>query len=378
MIDFHILKQSSRSRARLGILKTSHGEVETPCLVPVATQAVVKTLTSEEAVETGSQMLIANTYHLHLYPGEAIVKRAGGIHEFMHWRRPLMTDSGGFQVFSLGFGKDLAVNKITHTKSKTQIEQGRQPKLLSITDDGVEFRSHRDGRKLFIGPKESIRIQTAIGADIAFAFDECPPPHASRAYMTQSVSRTHRWEIVSLKYHSHKQALYGIVQGGRYKELRMQSAQFIARLPFDGFSIGGEFGDNKSAMTRMLNVVMRELPDEKPRHLLGVGHLEDIESIIKSGIDTFDCTVPTHYARHGVAFTSHGRLDMYKQKFLTDKNPLDTTCACIVCQSYRRNYITHLLRAREITALKLLTFHNLHFFHSLISSLRNKIKEGKL
>ncbi|MEW6610244.1 MAG: tRNA guanosine(34) transglycosylase Tgt [Patescibacteria group bacterium] len=394
---FKILKQSTRSRARIGILKTPHGEIETPCLVPVATSAVVKTLTSEEAAAAKCQALIANTYHLHLQPGEQVIKRAGGLHQFMHWDRPLMTDSGGFQVFSLGFGKEFGINKmaradtrgtsrlvlsLTNAENKSdtllRVPAGQQPKLLTITDDGVEFRSHRDGAKLFIGPKESMRIQAALDADIIFAFDECPPPHADKEYLEESLRRTHRWAQASLQYHSPRQALFGIVQGGRFQTLRRESARCIAALPFDGIGIGGEFGHQKTHMNKMLNTIIAEVSAQQPRHLLGVGHLEDIPLIIKAGIDTFDCTVPTHYARHGIAFTSHGRLDMAKSRWLRDNKPLDRKCACFVCCDYRRTYLCHLLRAKEITGLKLLTYHNLFFFNTFIEQIKIKIKTGTL
>lgn len=378
MINFKVFKKSSRSRARLGILITPHGEVETPCLVPVATQAVVKTLTSQEVKESGSQLLISNTYHLHLRPTEKIVERAGGLHTFMNWQGGLMTDSGGFQVFSLGFGKDLNSTKITKGKPSSEVKHGDQPKEIKITHDGVFFRSYLDGKELFLGPKESIKIQQALGADIILAFDECPPPQASKKYLVTSLETTHRWAELSLKSKTSNQALYGIAQGGKYKDLRLNSAKFIASLNFDGFAIGGEFGGDKKIMSQMLGWVNDELPETKPRHLLGIGYLEDIPLAIKNGVDTFDCIVPTHFARHGVAFTSHGKLDLFKTKFLTDKKPLDTECGCVVCGSYKRNYICHLLRAKEITPLRLLTLHNLYYFNKVVEGYRKMIKVGKI
>ena len=384
MFGFEIKKRSQKSRARIGVLKTSHGEMETPTLVPVATQAVVKTLTSEEAIRTETQILIANTFHLHLKPGEKFIKSAGGLHKFMNWPRPMMTDSGGFQVFSLGFGKDHGVGKILKGRSRVKVKQGDQPKLLRIGYDGVLFRSPVDGREVFLGPKESIKIQETLGADIIFAFDECPPPHADKAYVSKSLKLTHRWAEISLRAKSAsrrtKQAIYGIVQGGRFKDLRKESARLISSLPFDGIGIGGEFGKNKKEMSGIISAAISELPENMPRHLLGIGHPEDIIPIIKAGVDTFDCTLPTHYARHGVAFVFGGsktvRLDMNKSKFLYDKKPLDPKCACEVCAAYARNYISHLFRAKEITALRLLTFHNLFFFNSLIEKIRRGIRKG--
>ena len=381
MISFKILKKSKRTKARLGLLKTKHGVIETPCLVPVATQAVVKTLTSEEVKETKSQILICNTYHLHLKPGEDLIRKAGGLHQFMNWPGPLMTDSGGFQVFSLGFGKDYGIGKILKEKNTGEIEYGQQPKLLKITQDGVYFRSFLDGKKIFLGPKESIKIQEKLGADIIFAFDECTSPIANYRYTKKSLERTHKWAIQCLKAKSTKrkaQSLFGIVQGGRFKDLRVESARFIGNLPFDGFGIGGEFGDDKKKMLAMLNWVIRELPHGKPRHLLGIGYLEDIPKIIERGVDLFDCNVPTHYARRGIAFVSSGKLDLGQAKFLKDNNSLDKKCSCFVCQNYKRNYICHLFRAKEITALKLLTFHNLYFFNNFVEKIREKIKQGKM
>ncbi len=350
--------------------------METPAFVPVATQAVVKALDSARVLETKTQLLIANTYHLHLRPGERIIKNAGGLHSFMHWPRPLMTDSGGFQVFSLGFGKDLASSKMSKKREREEIPPALQPTSLKITEDGVLFRSYLDGKELFIGPRESMAIQRALGADIIFAFDECPPPRVAEAYMIASVEKTHRWAKRSLDAHDPKQALYGIVQGGRFKNLRIQSARFIGALPFDGFGIGGEFGASKREMGNMLHSVSDELPHGKPRHLLGVGHPEDIEIIVRAGMDTFDCIAPTHYARRGIAYTSKGMVDLKKKIFGRDKKPLDPSCSCFVCTSYSRHYLHHLLRAHEITPLELLSFHNLYFFNTRLEDIRRRIKTG--
>jgi tRNA-guanine transglycosylase len=378
MIDFKIIHKSKKSNARIGKLSTPHGEIETPAFVGVATQAVVKTLTAKEVEEAKSTILISNTFHLHLKPGEEYLKKAGGIHEFMQWNHPLMTDSGGFQVFSLGFGRDHGVGKILKEKTTLTIKAGKKPKNVKITEDGVFFRSPKDGQRLFIGPKESIAIQEAIGADIMFAFDECTSPVADYFYTKKSLEKTHRWAQICLDSKKTDQALYGIVQGGKFEDLRTESAKFIGSLPFDGFGIGGEFGDEKRTMSDMLQSTLPYLPEEKPRHLLGIGHLEDIAEVMKSGIDTFDCIVPTHYARHGVAFTSEGKLDMRKSKYLTDKSLLDEKCKCTTCTTYTKAYITHLLRAEEITALRLLTMHNLYYFNTYVEKLREEIKSGKI
>ena len=371
----------------MGILKTAHGEIETPCLVPVATQAAVKTLTSEEARQTKSQILICNTFHLHLKPGEDFIKKAGGLHKFMNWSKPLMTDSGGFQVFSLGFGHDLQVGKIlkyfpgstsSPQAAKEILKENQQPKFLKITDEGVFFKSPLDGSQLFIGPKESIRIQEDLGADIIFTFDECTAPLTSRAYAEKSLKRTHDWAKKCLDVRRTKQALFGIVQGSKFRDLREQSARHINSLGFDGFGIGGDLGSTKQDMKKIIGWTLSHLDESNPRHLLGIGRLEDIENIIKWGMDTFDCTVPTHYARRGIAFTATAKLDLNKAKFLTDLKPLDKKCDCFVCQNYKRNYIAHLIRAKEITGMKLLTFHNLYFFNSFVEKIRLKILSGKI
>ena len=385
-MKFHILKKSKLSNARLGRIETENGVIETPSFVPVATQAVVKTLTSQDVLETNSQVLICNTFHLHLKPGEEIVKKAGGIHEFAHLKKPLMTDSGGFQVFSLGFGRDHGVGKIDNAKDKKKVIKIKtQPQNLKIMHDGVYFKSPIDGRELFLGPKESMKIQQKLGADIIFVFDECTSPLADYEYTKKSLEKTHQWAQICLDEHNKhrqksksQQALYGIVQGGKYEDLRLESAKFIGAMDFDGFGIGGEFGNDKKQMPKMLTWVMQELPEKKPRHLLGIGKLEDIEKIIKSGVDTFDCTVPTHYARRGIAFTSKGKLNLKQTKFLKKREPLDKNCVCRVCLHYKKDYLCHLLKAGEITAMSLLTFHNLHYFNNYVAEIRAKIKRGEI
>ncbi len=300
-----------------------------------------------------------------------------------------MTDSGGFQVFSLGFGRDFGISKILkknlNNKEKRNkflanesIKEGAQPQKIKIAQDGVYFQSPIDGAKLFLGPKESIKIQEKIGADIIFSFDECTPPLASYEYTKKSLLKTHNWAKKCLDVKKTNQALFGIIQGGRYKDLRMESAKFISDLPFDGFGIGGEFGSDKNKMSEMIRWVVDELPEKKPRHLLGIGYLEDIEMVIKSGIDLFDCTVPTHYARRGIAFTSEGELNLKQIKFLKKREPLDKECVCKVCLVYKKDYISHLLRAGELTAFKLLTFHNLCYFNNFIEDIRMKIKKREI
>src|SRR3989344_3032620 len=388
MFEFRVKKKSKRSRARLGILKTLHGEVMTPAFVPVATRAAIKTLSSEEAFEAKCQIAIVNTFHLHLTPGGNMVKKAGGLNRLMNWPRPLMSDSGGFQVFSLGFGLDQGVGKILKTfpggKRHEAFQSDVKPKKIKITRDGVYFRSLLDGSRLFMGPNESIQIQEKLGADIIFAFDECTSPLSDKKYIKESLERTHRWAMICLQTKKSqpfdkaqgKQAIFGIIQGSSFKNLREESAMFINGLGFDGFGIGGDLGASKITTQKILRWSLPLLDERKPRHLLGIGYPEDMERIIKEGVDLFDCTVPTHYARRGVAFVPSGKLDMRRAKFLTDQNPLDKKCACSVCDSYRRNYICHLIRAREITGMKLLTLHNLYFFNTLVENIREKIRKG--
>lgn len=404
MIEFKVLKQSKKSRARLGVLKTPHGEVQTPALVPVATLAAVKALRSDEIAATKSQILIANTYHLHLQPGEVIVKRAGGVAKFMGWNGPMMTDSGGFQVFSLGFGRDYGVGKVrktakpqTHaraanyypTKLDRAIEHGAQPNAVKITDDGVHFRSPLTGEELFLSPKISIGIQEKLGADIIYSFDECTPPGASREYVKASLDRTHRWAAQCIALKKSDQALYGIVQGSYYQDLRKESARAIVAMGdgFAGYGIGGDIGEFKFGPTTVLGWTVPLLDPRKPRHLLGIGDVDDLERIVKGGADTFDCTIPTHYARRGVAYTSKDKINFNKASLLRDQGPVDRACGCRICQGaggdrrgggYSRSYIAHLVRANEITGGALLTFHNLYFFNTLVERIREKIKKGSI
>ena len=388
MFEFKILKRSKKSRARLGVISTPHGEIETPAFIPVATRATIRTLDSNEVAEVGSQALIANTYHLHLAPGETIVKKAGGIHGYMQWDKPLMTDSGGFQVFSLGFGRDHGVGKVLKDEREKTVSEGAQPVAVKITEEGVHFRSPIDGKQHFLSPKVSVGIQEKLGADIIFAFDECPSPLSNEEYMRKSLEKTHRWARESLQAKSNKlQAIYGIVQGGAFKHLRLESAKIIGAMEgFEGFGFGGEFGYNKVQTKKGICDVSDQLPPEKPRHVLGIGHPEDFPIIASAGGDTFDCIAPTHYARRGIIFTSKGpstvlgtsRLDLRKPRFLKELKPLDPNCRCEICKTYTRSYISHLLRGHELTGLKLATYHNLYFFNHLAATIRKRIKNGDL
>ena len=379
MFSFKILKHSKKSRARLGVISTPHGDIETPAFVPVATRGTIRTLDTREVEEAGSQVLICNTFHLHIAPVEKIFQKAGGIHGYMDWKKPLMTDSGGFQVYSLGFGRDHGIGKVLKDEQEKVLKEGSQPHAVKITDEGVFFRSPIDGKQLYLDPKVSIGIQEKLGADIIFAFDECPSPLADELYMRASLEKTHRWAAECLKAKKNaKQALYGIVQGGAFRELRKESARVIGAMDFEGFGFGGEFGYDKKTLKKVISEVSDELPVGKPRHVLGIGHPEDFAIIAAAGGDTFDCIAPTHYARRGVVFTSKGRLDLRKPQFVKEDKPLDPSCTCAVCDTYSRSYISSLLRAHELTGMKLATMHNVFYFNALAEKVRRAIKKGEL
>lgn len=399
-MKFEITKKSKKSGARLGRIKTAHGELHTPAFFPVATKATIKTLTSHDIKEIEFEGILANTYHLHLQPGEKIVKKIGGLHKFMNWQGVVATDSGGFQVFSLGAG-------ITHKTSKIPIrnsadrQNNAQEKnrplgsvgFVKITEEGVYFKSHLDGSKQFLSPESSIKIQQDLGADIIFAFDQPSSPLDNLEKTTEAMERTHRWaerclsiaqitKNKSLITKQSLQGLFGIVQGGKYEKLRKQSAKFISEMNFDGFGIGGSFGssygDSKTNLIKALSWVIPLLPQEKPRHLLGIGHLDDLEPAIKSGVDLFDCVYPTRMARHNVAITSLGNISISKAIFSQDKKPLDPKCICPTCKNYTRAYLCHLFKAQETTGQRLLTYHNLWFFKNFVDNIRQKIEHNKL
>lgn len=399
-MEFRILKKSRTSRARRGIIKTPHGEIETPAFIPVATQATVKGLTNDQLKAIGVQAVLCNAYHLYLRPGELLIKKIGGLHKFMDWDSPIFTDSGGFQVFSLGFGIEHGVGKIanifngdnSHIRKKfvfrSQIDEGetehalpyKADKFTRITDEGVEFRSHLDGSKHFLTPEKSIKIQENLGADIIFSFDECTSPLAGYEYTKKSLERTHRWAIRSLKSHchGHRQSLFGIIQGGEYKDLRIKSAQFINSLDFDGFGIGGSFGksygDSKQNMRRVLDWTIPLLDENKPRHLLGIGEIDDIYKSVKQGIDTFDCVIPTRLGRNGVALIKNGRINIKAGRYLKDRLPIEKNCECYTCLNFKRFYISHLFRANEMLGPILTTIHNLYFMEKIMREIREQIK----
>lgn len=355
-IRFELIKTCKQSGARLGKLHTPHGTVDTPIFMPVGTQATVKTMSPDELYEIGAGIILSNTYHLWLRPGHDIIQEAGGLHRFMNWKNPILTDSGGFQVFSLS-------------------------DLREIKEEGVYFRNHLNGDKLFLSPEKSIEIQNALGADIIMAFDECPPYPATYEYMKQSVERTSRWAERCLKAHKNvnKQGLFGIVQGGAYEELRKQSAQDLVSLDFPGYAIGGlSVGEPKEVMYRMLEYTTPLLPADKPRYLMGVGSPDSLIDGVIRGIDMFDCVLPTRIARNGTCMTSEGRLVIRNAKYARDFRPIDENCGCKVCKTYTRAYIRHLIKANETFGFRLTTYHNLYFLLNLMRQIREAIFNDNL
>lgn len=355
-VTYELIKTCKQSGARLGVLHTPHGDIETPIFMPVGTQATVKSMTPEELKEIGSQIILSNTYHLYLRPGHELVKKAGGLHEFMHWDKPILTDSGGFQVFSLG-------------------------PLRKISEEGVEFRSHLDGSKHFLTPEKAMEIQNALGSDIMMAFDECAPYPASREYVKNSLERTTRWLERCKEAHKNpeKQALFGIIQGGMYKDLREQSAKEITAIDLPGYAIGGlSVGEPKPMMYDILEHTTPFMPVDKPRYLMGVGSPDDlIEGVIR-GVDMFDCVLPTRIARNGTAMTSQGKVVVRNATYAEDFTPLDPECDCYTCRNYTKAYIRHLIKTNEMLGARLITTHNLHFLLKLMEYIRQAIREDRL
>ena len=352
---FTLLSRSSECHARTGRLANLHGVVETPVFMPVGTQASVKTMTPEELIDCNAQIILSNTYHLHLRPGEELVRRAGGLHSFMHWDRPILTDSGGFQVFSLA-------------------------DLRKVQERGVEFRSHLDGSKRFIGPEESIAIQQALGSDIMMQFDECSPYPCDYDRAKKAMGRTLRWLERCMKAWTHEnQALFGIVQGAFYADLRVECAKEMAKLDLPGYGIGGlSVGEPKEIMYDMLERMMPYMPQGKPRYLMGVGSPDCLIEGVLRGVDMFDCVLATRVARNGTVFTHDGRLVVRNAKYGEDFSPLDPDCDCYTCRNYTRGYIRHLFKAGEILALRLNSIHNIYFLTKMMEQMRAAIEADSL
>jgi len=397
-IKFKIEKKIKDRLGRAGVLNTPHGVINTPAFITVGTKATVKALSPEEVKEAGAEAVLANTYHLYLEPGEELIKNAGGIHKFMNWNGPTFTDSGGFQVFSLGVAMEektgkFGIKAITPSlRAEGAAIQGmsckeeQETRFSKIDEDGVTFKSHIDGSSHRFTPEKSINIQHNIGADIIFAFDECTSPLASYEYQKEAMDRTHRWAERSLTEHkklgNDKQGLFGIVQGGRFEDLRKESAKIISEMGlartndfysggFDGFGIGGSF--EKEDVYNALLWVNEILPENKPRHFLGIGAVEDLFGGVENGVDTFDCVAPTRMGRNGALQTKDGRININNAKFRNDFSPIEEGCGCYACKNYTRAYLAHLFRAEELLAYRLASIHNIYFNINLVKKIRQSI-----
>ncbi|MEK7669550.1 MAG: tRNA guanosine(34) transglycosylase Tgt [Patescibacteria group bacterium] len=378
-MNFKIENKIKNSLGRVGVFSTAHGDILTPSFVAVGTKATVKSLSPEQVKEAGSQVILANTYHLYLEPGEKIIKEAGGLHNFMNWLGPTMTDSGGFQAFSLGVAYGNKLSKFIGAESPEQKEideayDENKNKKAKITEDGVEFKSIIDGSAHFFTPEKSIQIQNDIGADIIFAFDECTSPHAPKEYLNEAMERTHRWAercLFEHKKNSPSQSVFGIVQGGRYEDLRKESAKVIGGMDFQGFGVGGSFV--KEDMATAVKWVSEILPEEKPRHLLGVGEPIDLILGVENGCDTFDCVAPTRMARNGTLYTKHGKINIMNAKYKNIFGPISEGCECYTCKNFTTAYVSHLFRSKEMLASTLASIHNLYFLNDLMLQIRKSI-----
>lgn len=355
MLEYKLIKKSKDTKARVGEIKTNHGIIKTPVFMPVGTRATVKTMTPEEVKDLGAQIILSNTYHLFLRPGPEIIEKAGGLHKFMNWHGPILTDSGGFQVFSLSANR-------------------------KITEEGVTFRSHIDGSKQFLSPEISIDVQSSLGSDIIMAFDECAPYPATYEYIEHSMNRTTRWAKRCKDHHKNtdNQALFGIVQGGMYKDLRKKSAEDLVAMDFPGYAVGGlSVGEPKDIMVDILDYTTDFLPEDKPRYLMGVGTPDYLFEAVEHGIDMADCVLPTRIARNGTAMTSAGRVIVKNGKYKEDFTSLDENCDCYTCRNYTKAYIRHLFNVNEILAYRLLSIHNIYFLTNLMENIRNSILEDR-
>ncbi len=354
MISYELLHKDKKTGARRGVIHTPHGDIQTPIFMPVGTQATVKSMTNEELVENGAQIILGNTYHLYLRPGDELIKEAGGIHKFMKWNRPILTDSGGFQVFSLN-------------------------ELRKITEEGVEFRSYLDGSKHFFSPEKVMSIEENIGADIIMAFDECCPYPSTYEYTKKSMERTTRWAKRCKDAHKTDSALFGIIQGGFYEDLRKESAKQLIELDFPGYAIGGiSVGEPKEEFLKLLKYTAPLMPEDKPRYLMGVGTPDYLLEAALAGIDMCDCVLPTRIARNGTAMTSHGKVVVRNATYEHDYVPLDPECNCYACKNYSRAYIRHLIKSNEILGIRLLSIHNINFLTNLMERVRIEIENDTL
>lgn len=353
-LSFSILAKDPSGSARCGVIETPHGSIPTPIFMPVGTQASVKSMTPADLNDVGAKIILGNTYHLYLRPGHELVRKLGGLHKFMQWHSPILTDSGGFQVFSLG-------------------------DLRKISEEGVKFQSHIDGSRHFISPEISIAIQEALGSDIMMCFDECPPKPGDYAYVEKSLAMTTRWARRCKEARSRSdQALFGIVQGGIFPELRKRSMDELQEIGFDGYALGGvSVGEEKERVLDVIRFSAPLFPQDKPRYVMGIGTPEDLIEAVNAGFDMFDCVMPTRNARNGMLFTSFGRVNIKRLEYHDDDTPIDSECSCYVCQNFSRAYLRHLFRCGEILSARLNTHHNLHYYLNLMASARKAIEEGR-
>ncbi len=429
-LSFEILKWDKQSHARLGLIRTGRGDIHTPYLVPVATMGSVRALGSDDLLNLGVQCTLANTYHLHLKPGDELIKRLGGLPGFMGFDRPTFTDSGGFQAFSLGFAREHNISKIGNifpeelgssgqcpepeeclnkdyrkkyddncakgdnesasgieyrANKRLKPEAAKKENLTKITDEGISFKSLTDGAWHFLNAEKSMKIQSNLGSDIIMAFDECTSPLSDYDYTKKAMLRTHDWAEESIRYHDKDQALYGIIQGGWFEDLRQESTQAISAQPFDGIAIGGSLGNSKQDMHQVLDWTVPKLDDDRPRHLLGIGEIDDIFECVARGIDTFDCVSPTRIARRGSLLISPQaggsqdnkfHINIKSAKFKEDCSPIDPYCSCSTCCAYSRAYLRHLYVSRELSYFRLATLHNLHFMLLFMEEIRESIRAG--
>ncbi len=374
MLRFEILHTSKKSHARVGRIHTPHGIIDTPNFVAVGTNGTLKAIDNELVDKIGLQLMFCNTYHLLLQPGPEVVKNAGGLHRFINRTQPLITDSGGFQVFSLAYGS-------VHDELKSRGKKKGDGSVLKINEEGVIFRSYRDGSKIVLTPESSIQTQKSLGADIIIPLDELPPYHIEKEALQLSLARTHRWEKRSLDEHlknPQNQAMYAVIHGGVDPELRKLSCQILTDLPFDGFAIGGSVGKNKRELEEVIAFTRPLLPDDKPNHLLGIGDLPSLATLVPLGIDTFDSSYPTRAARHGLLLTQDGGIKIEQLKYRQQFRPIEADCACPTCQKFTLAYLHHLFKAKEITALTLASIHNLHFMVTLMSRYRALILDNQI
>jgi len=376
--SFTYKRTSSKHRGRLGEITTPHGKVQTPAFIFCATKATIKAATIDQVKQAGTQIILSNTYHLMLQPGADIVEKAGGLHKFCGWDGPMLTDSGGFQIFSLGHGS-------VAEEIKGRRQNGQRKSFVKITEEGAKFKSYINGKDYLLTPEKSIEIQRKLGPDLAVVLDECTPFHVDKDYTQKSMRMSHRWALRSLaefdRGNDGRQALYGIIQGGVYEDLRKESTDFVNNHDFFGHAVGGSLGANKAQMYEVVEMTMKMLKEDRPVHLLGIGGISDLFEGVKYGIDTFDCVHPTRIARHGAALVKGSKkehINLNNAKYKEDFSPIEKDCPCEACKTYTRSYIHHLLKAKEILALQLVTIHNIAYMNRLTVAIRQALADDRL